>query len=216
MSAEAWLLTPRRPWGIQVYASRTGTRRALDLFRQWGWRLLVSARGVVRTEGFAYALDNGAWTAHAKGEPFDEAAFLAAVAAIGDAADWVVVPDVVGDAPATLAAARAWAPRLAGHRRMFVLQDGVCGDDVDALRREHPMHGVFVGGSSAWKDGHLSWWASWARERGLVCHVGRVNTLGRLRACVEARVDSVDGSGMSRFVDHAVVFRSWCVRLGVS
>ena len=70
------LRAPARPRGFQVYASRTGTRRALDLFRSWGWRILVSARGVVRTEGFAYALDNGAWTAHAKGEPFDDAAFM--------------------------------------------------------------------------------------------------------------------------------------------
>lgn len=42
------------------YASRTGTRRNLDALRAAGWRLMVSARGALRTEGFPYALDNGA------------------------------------------------------------------------------------------------------------------------------------------------------------
>lgn len=210
------LVVPQRPWGLQVYASRTGTRRALDLFRQWEWRILVSARGVLRTEGFAYAVDNGAWTSYARGEPFNSATFLRAVEALGALADWVVLPDVVGDAPATFRLAREWAPRLAAYRRMLVLQDGVTGPDADAFRTEHPLHGVFVGGSSDWKDANLAWWSAWAHERGLMCHVGRVNTLARLRRCVEARVHSVDGSGVSRFVDHALAFRGWCVDLGVS
>lgn len=216
MNPQLSLLTPRRPWGIQVYASRTGTRRALDLFRAWGWRLLVSARGVLRTEGFPYALDNGAWTAHARAEAFDNGAFLRALDALGTGAEWVVIPDVVGDAAATLLAAETWAPRLAGHRRMLVLQDGVAAPAVLDLHERHQLHGVFVGGSSRWKDANIARWSTWARAHGLVCHVGRVNTLSRLRACVEARVDSVDGSGVSRFVDHAIVFRRWCVDLGVS
>lgn len=199
-----------------MYASRTGTRRALALFRQWGWRILVSARGVLRTEGFAYALDNGAWTAHVRGEPFDGDAFREAVDQLGAAADWVVLPDVVGDCASTLRLSATWAPKLADHRRMLVLQDGVTSADVDAFRADHPLHGVFVGGSTTWKDANIPRWSEWAHERDLVCHVGRVNTLGRLMACVEAKADSVDGSGISRFVEHALVFRQWCVDLGVS
>lgn len=37
------------------YASRTGTKRNLDAMRANGWGLLVSAKGVLRTEGFPYA-----------------------------------------------------------------------------------------------------------------------------------------------------------------
>ncbi len=54
-----------------AYASRTGTRRNLAALRDAGWRLMVSARGVLRTEGFPYGLDNGAWTAFQRDEPFD-------------------------------------------------------------------------------------------------------------------------------------------------
>jgi hypothetical protein len=41
------------------YTSRTGTRQNLDALRHAGWRLLVSARGPLRPEGFRYGLDNG-------------------------------------------------------------------------------------------------------------------------------------------------------------
>src|SRR3546814_4879783 len=62
---QARLLELARTRGFRTviaYASRTGTRRNLDALRDAGWRLMVSARGVLRTEGFPYELDNGAWT----------------------------------------------------------------------------------------------------------------------------------------------------------
>lgn len=59
-----------------AYASRTGTRRNLDALRGAGWRLLVSATGVHRHEGFRYAIDNGAWTAYQAGTLWNESAFL--------------------------------------------------------------------------------------------------------------------------------------------
>lgn len=65
------------------YASRTGTRRNLALLRECGWRLLVSAAGVLRHEGFRYALDNGAWSAYTQGRPFDFAAFELALRKFG-------------------------------------------------------------------------------------------------------------------------------------
>ena len=76
------------------YASRTGTRRNLDALRRAGWRLMVSARGPLRPERFGYALDNGAWTAFQRGEPFDVPAFDRAVALLGPGADWIVLPDI--------------------------------------------------------------------------------------------------------------------------
>lgn len=58
-----------------AYASRTGTHRDLDALRAAGWRLMISARGVYRTEGFRDALDNGAWTSFQRGESSHAAAF---------------------------------------------------------------------------------------------------------------------------------------------
>jgi hypothetical protein len=67
------------------YASRTGTRRNLAALRDAHWRLLVSAKGELRTEGIRYALDNGAWSAFVQQQPFDEEAFLVALENLGRA-----------------------------------------------------------------------------------------------------------------------------------
>lgn len=54
---------------------RRGWPSANDLIRRaarYGiQRLMVSAKGQLRTEGMRYAMDNGARSAHQAGEPFD-------------------------------------------------------------------------------------------------------------------------------------------------
>ncbi len=42
-------------------------------------------------------------------------------------------------------------------------------------------------------------WAELARERGAICHVGRVNSARRIHLCASAGVTSFDGSGVSRY-----------------
>lgn len=179
-----------------AYASRTGTRRNLDALRGAGWRLLVSARGVLRPEGFRYALDNGAWTAHQEGLPFDSDAFLRAVDLLGVGADWTVIPDVVGDRDGTLEALRRWLPRLSGLPLLFAVQDGMQPADLPALG---PSMGLFVGGSTAWKESTMRIWSRVAHDAGAICHVGRVNTVRRIRLCHDAQVDSFDGTSASKF-----------------
>jgi hypothetical protein len=58
-----------------AYASRTGTHRDLDALRVAGWRLIASTRGVLRTKGYRYALDNGAWTSFQRSEPLHATTF---------------------------------------------------------------------------------------------------------------------------------------------
>lgn len=188
-----------------AYASRTGTRANLDALRVAGWRLIVSARGVLRTEGFPYALDNGAWTAHQRGEPLDEVAFGAALDKLGADADFVVVPDVVGDWDGTRRLADIWLPRLrgAGLRRLVVAQDGATPETLGPYLGFGV--GVFVGGSTRWKEASAGWCCALARARGAYAHVGRVNTMRRIKVCAAAGADSFDGSGVSRFAAHLVV-----------
>lgn len=181
-----------------MYASRTGTRRNLAALRAHGWRLLVSPKGVLRTEGFGYALDNGAWTAFQQGEPFDGEAFIRAVDMLGHGADWLVVPDSVGDAARTFTMFEAWWPRIAGVTLLlFALQDGMVERDVEALLR--PGLGLFVGGSTEWKERTAIQWGSFARRHGLYMHVGRVNTARRVHLAVAAGAHSIDGTSASRF-----------------
>jgi hypothetical protein len=182
------------------FASRTGTRRNLEALRTCGWGLLVSAKGVLRTEGFAtYALDNGAWTAFRTGRPFDEAAFVAAVDALGARAQFVVVPDIVCGGLESLRFSEAWLPRLAGigRRRLLAVQNGMVPADVRPFLSSEV--GLFVGGDTAWKESSLPLWGELARERGCYLHVGRVNSARRIRLCQLAGAHSFDGTSVSRF-----------------
>lgn len=186
-----------------AYASRTGTRRNLAALRAAGWRLMVSARGTLRTEGFRYALDNGAWTSFQRGEPFDAGAFERAVGRLGPDADWIVVPDIVMGGLASLRFSRLWLNRLRTRRTLsgasflIAVQNGM--EPRHVRRLIGPRVGIFVGGDTAWKLATMAMWARLAHAQGAICHVGRVNSVRRIRLCAAAGVDSFDGSGVSRF-----------------
>lgn len=180
-----------------MYASRTGTRRNLAVMRECGWRLLVNATGVWRNEGFPYAIDNGAWTAHQHGKPFDGARFSGLVAAMGRDADWIVLPDVVENSLATAAITEEWVDRLVGFRLLAAIQDGAESRVLDRLV-DH-VHGFFLGGSTGYKLDSMDRWGAWCRERDKHFHVGRVNTPRRIRACAWAGADSCDGTSASMF-----------------
>lgn len=130
------------------YASRTGTRRNLDALARAGWRLLVSAKGEHRAEGMRYAIDNGAWTAYQRGEPFDEAAFLAVVDKLGERADWIVLPDIVQGGLASLDFSLQWMERLRGmpSQLLIAVQNGMQLEDVAPYLS--PVVGIFIGGST--------------------------------------------------------------------
>lgn len=180
------------------YASRTGTKRNLDALRAAGWRLLVSAAGVLRTEGFGYALDNGAWSAHQRGEPFDVPAFERAYSALGPGADWVVLPDIVAGGLRSLTLSLDWLPRLIDARRLLIaVQDGMSPDHVRAHLSDRV--GIFLGGMTEWKLATMRAWGELARAVGCYFHVGRVNTVRRIRRCVEAGADSFDGTSATKF-----------------
>lgn len=187
---------------MMAYASRTGTRRNLAALRACGWGLMVSATGVLRTEGFAtYALDNGAWTAHQRGTAFDADRYQRALDLLGAGAEFVVAPDIVCGGLASLRLSESWLPRLAdyGRRRLVAVQNGVTAADVAPLLGERV--GIFVGGDTAWKEATLPAWGNLARERGCYLHVGRVNSARRIRLCQLAGADSFDGTSASRFAD---------------
>lgn len=186
-----------------AYAARTGTRRNLAALRDEGWRLIVSARGVLRTEGFPYALDNGAWTSFQKGEEFDVGAFERAVKLLGAGADFIVVPDIVCGGLASLDFSRRWLRKLRrrkglrGRTFLLAVQNGM--EPRHVRRLIGPSVGIFVGGDTAWKLATLAKWAALARSKGAICHVGRVNTARRIAMCEAAGVHSFDGSSASRY-----------------
>lgn len=196
---------------MMPYASRTGTRKNLDALRSLGWGLMVSATGVLRTEGFeTYALDNGAWTAFQRAEPFDASAFRAAVELLGAGAEFVVVPDIVCGGLDSLRFSESWLSGLdgIGKRRLVAVQNGMVPADVRGLLGAEV--GIFVGGDTEWKEKTLPVWGDLAHATGCYLHVGRVNTARRILLSKLAGADSVDGTSASRFVNTIGLLDSAC------
>jgi len=182
-----------------AYASRTGTKRNLAALKAAGWRLLVSAAGVLRTEGFRYALDNGAWSAYTQGRPFDERLFVTALRRLGSGSDWTVLPDIVAGGLASLEMSLRWMRQVLdeSERALLAVQDGMTPEDIRPFIG--PRVGIFVGGSTEWKLGTLSDWCALGREKECWVHVGRVNTVRRIFCCSMYGVTSFDGTSASRY-----------------
>jgi hypothetical protein len=182
------------------YTSRTGTATTLAALREAGWRLLVVAGAVLRNEGFRYGLDNGAWSYHERGVPFDEAAFLLALRRFGAKADFVVVPDIVAGGKASLDYSLSWLPRVrsVAKRQLIAVQDGMTPDDLRPVLRTLSV-GIFVGGTTEWKLATLPEWGRLAQETGCYLHVGRVNSRKRILLCAQAGAHSFDGTSPIKF-----------------
>lgn len=182
-----------------AYASRTGTRVNLRALALHGWRLVISAAGELRHEGFRYGLDNGAWTAHLQGCTLDLTAFNKAVELMGQGADWIVLPDIVAGGHRSLDLSLAWLESLRplDVPLLIAVQDGMHLTDLRPYLG--PRVGLFVGGSTDWKLDTLQAWGSLAAETDCWLHVGRVNTARRIRLCSIAGADSFDGSSASRY-----------------
>ena len=185
---------------MMAYASRTGTQRNLAVLRAAGWGLMVSATGALRTEGFLrWCLDNGAWTAFQKDQPFDGAKFLLAYERIAPGADFFVLPDVVAGGLNSLDFSLAWRERLGAPLclPLLAVQDGMAPVDIATL--VGPELGVFVGGTTRFKEDTLPSWGKLARECGAHLHVGRVNSARRVALCAAAGANSIDGTSVTRF-----------------
>ena len=143
--------------------------------------------------GGKYAIDNGAFAG------FDAKKFRSLLirqeSAIGRCV-FVAVPDVVGSARRTLEVFEHWSELLCKWPLGLVMQDGI--EDLAIPWRQ--ISAVFVGGSTEFK---LSESATHviraARAIGKWVHVGRVNTPGRLAKFIDLGVDSIDGTGLSRY-----------------
>lgn len=111
---------------------------------------------------------------------------------------FVALPDVVGDAKQTSMMFSEWLPSLKerGLPVALVAQDGieelgVPWDSIDAL---------FIGGTTEFKLGMVAQEFGFeAKRRGKWLHMGRVNSLKRIRYAASIGCDSVDGSSFARF-----------------
>lgn len=145
--------------------------------------------------GVAWIADNSAYTGRYPGdEPY--LAWLAARAVHRGRCGFATAPDIVGDAAATWARSRLVLPRIRalGFRAALVAQDGLGDLDVEWTA----FDALFLGGSTSWKLGPAAaGLTAHARSLGLPVHMGRVNSLTRLRYAASIGCDSVDGTHLA-------------------
>jgi len=110
---------------------------------------------------------------------------------------WVAVPDVVGDHQATLASFWEHLSELRGMPAAFVLQNGARPEEIPW----NCIEAVFIGGDDEFKLGPMAHrCALEAKARGKLVHMGRVNSLRRMRYAV-TMADSIDGTKFARWSD---------------
>jgi len=153
--------------------------------------LLISPEGF-RPHRFkyTYAIDNGAF------KRFDENKFFKMLDYVKAEKPpiFVACPDVVGCHHRTLALWRYYYPRLKKYNYpiAFVAQDGCTPELIPP-----ECDWIFVGGLDPWKMDNVKNFVGKDKP----VHVGRVNSMKRLRYCESIGVESIDGTGWMRFRD---------------
>jgi hypothetical protein len=189
-------------------------------------RLITPAEWRTPIPDIPFAIDNGAWRAHVRGEaaPFEKMWDLLCgtheasgryeefskydVKCYGVRyADWVVCPDLIGSGKDSLTVSRYWIERAPSHVRwLLAVQEGMTRRMVEdlldyAAEEATPYYGIFVGGSGLdwkWRTTEQDW-APLCEERGLYLHVARVHTVDRLAwARLHVKADSVDSSAFAK------------------
>lgn len=152
-----------------------------------------------------YALDNGAWIAFRKKEPYPinqwrEMLLWARRTEIKPI--WCLVPDVVENKELTIENWHRYYPEAAkyGWNIAFAAQDGMTPDDVP---KEADV--IFIGGSDNFKYRHLPDFCSQFPR----VHVGRVNSVRALQICKRLGCESADGTGWFRDTRRLSELEAW-------
>lgn len=154
--------------------------------------------------GVPWIGDNGGFTGASRGLG-SYFAWLAHQELYLDTCVFVTAPDVLCNARATVKLSRRAMPgiRALGYKVALVAQNGledmsVPWDEFDAF---------FIGGDTEWKLGpEARILSAEAKIRGKWLHMGRVNSLKRMRYAHDVlRCDSVDGTKLKFAPDHNLV-----------
>lgn len=144
-------------------------------------------------KGTTYGIDNGAF---ANFNATDFRSLLKRMEPDRKDCRFVAVPDVVGSARRTVEVFEHWYPELRTWPLAIVAQDGAADLPLPWSR----VAAVFIGGSTEFKLSteavHIIK-AAQAMQKWV--HVGRVNTPLRLQKFEKLGVDSIDGTGLSRY-----------------
>lgn len=193
-------------------SGQVGRRRDVAFLRERGHgRLIASNMWKNPIDGLVYGIDNGAFAAWTKGQPFPEQAFLKMLGKVprGRPPFMAVCPDKVAS-PDSLAFSRSWRGRLErlGYGWLpwyLAVQDGMTVEEISRELRTGRWAGLFVGGTKAWKHATAAAWVDLAHRHGRPCHIGMVPSLQDLAWARSIGADSVDSTSWARNDRHEVL-----------
>lgn len=200
------------------FASATNTKINAGAMHALGFGCVVEPRTYKHIHHGPLMVDNGAFSAWTLGHRWSEAKWLEMLLWLHEHGFFpphsIVIPDVVGDARATYVSLGRWYEITAafGGKTLFAVQDGMTKPDILATLRDHPGLGLFIGGSTEWKEATIPVWGEVKAETGCYLHVARVNSWRRARICRLAGADSFDGTSATRFSKNAAMVAGWCTR----
>ena len=178
---------------MKVYVGQTRSRKLIAELSRLGFGEMTQPYEYPPRR-LPWALDNGAFADHRKGRPVNVQRLLtvARKASAGQKPDFVVAPDVIAGGRESLRLSVRWRDPIAemGLRVALVVQDGMTREDVGPHLEKFDV--LFVGGSLPWKIRTGASWATFARELGMACHVGRVGTRKRVMWSKRIGADSID------------------------
>ncbi|HWY36774.1 MAG TPA: hypothetical protein VNX68_19165 [Nitrosopumilaceae archaeon] len=109
---------------------------------------------------------------------------------------FATIPDVVGNAKETIEAFNKYKDlfKWISNRLAFCAQDGL--EDLEIPWAEFTT--LFIGGTTGWKlSDTVKSIIKEAQIKGKKVHIGRVNSLKRMKHFAELQVDSVDGTNIA-------------------
>jgi hypothetical protein len=193
---------------VRYYATAS-SHRVREAMRAGLLALIATpAGGSPPAPGVAWCADNACYSGR---YPGDERylAWLARRQPHAGRCGFATAPDVVADAATTLVRAAPMLPRIRelGYPAALVAQDGL----------EHlpvpwgSFEVLFLGGTTGWKlSPAAAGLAARARTHGLAVHMGRVNSLRRLRHAAAIGATSADGTLLAYGPDrHLSTLLSW-------
>lgn len=175
---------------MRYFATASGPKVREAMTRGLLGQIVTPAAGNRLLPGVEWVGDNCCF---GTGYPGDDGylAWLSALPAAG--CRFVVAPDVVGDAAATLARSAPMLDRIRalGLPVAYVGQNGATPAGLPWGR----FDALFLGGDTDWKLGaDARALVGVARRHGVWVHMGRVNSLRRLRYAQAIGCDSADGT----------------------
>lgn len=138
-----------------------------------------------------YIIDNGAFRAFTRNEPWDATAFVGRLNQISSMPrdpDFVVLPDVVTNPERTIKRSTEWAGMIE-YNTAFAVQDGIKPEKAIQVAGRLECNTIFVGGTVGWKRANAEAFVQECHENDLKCHIGRP---GDLVWAKDIGADSVD------------------------